>query len=373
MVTEAFWKGKRVLITGHTGFKGSWLSLWLKMLGAEVIGYSLSAPTIPNLYELAGVEKGMISIKGDIRDLNHLRKVIETHRPEVVFHLAAQSLVRRSYQDPIETYFTNVMGTVYLLEAVRRAGNPGAVINVTSDKCYENKEWLWGYREDDPMGGFDPYSSSKGCSEIITAAFRNSFFHPQRFDHHGIALASVRAGNVIGGGDWAQDRLLPDIMKALLEKRSFRIRSPQAVRPWQHVLEPLSGYLILAEKLYTNGPEYAESWNFGPSDGDIKTVSWIVEYIGQRWGQGIRYELDNARHPHEANYLKLDYSKAKMRLGWTPRLSIEQALELTLDWYRAYQSDPSSVCKLTESQINHYHSLVVRTWETNNAVFVLSH
>ncbi|MEW5802914.1 MAG: CDP-glucose 4,6-dehydratase [bacterium] len=359
MVTEAFWKGKRVLITGHTGFKGSWLSLWLKMLGAEVTGYSLSAPTIPNMYELAGVAEGMTSVEGDIRDFDHLKKVIETSSPEIVFHLAAQALVRRSYQEPIETYSTNIMGTVYLLEAIRQADRVCTVINVTSDKCYENREWLWGYREEDPMGGFDPYSSSKGCSELITAAFRNSFFPPGTFDRHGIALASARAGNVIGGGDWAQDRLIPDMMKAFLEKRTFRIRSPHATRPWQHVLEPLAGYLLLAEKLFADGSKYAESWNFGPSDRDIKAVLWIVEHIGQRFGQdGVQFELDDGMHPHEANYLKLDYSKAKIRLGWTPQLSIEQALELTVDWYRTYKSDPSSVRKLTESQINHYHNLV---------------
>jgi CDP-glucose 4,6-dehydratase len=364
----AFWKGKRVLITGHTGFKGSWLSIWLQMLGAEVIGYSLAAPTNPSLHELACVKNGMTSIEGDIRNFAHLKEVIEAYCPEVVFHLAAQSLVLRSYQDPIETYSTNIMGTVYLLEAIRLAGGVRTLINVTSDKCYENKEWLWGYREDDPMGGFDPYSSSKGCSELITAAFRNSFFHPEKFDRHGVALATVRAGNVIGGGDWAKDRLIPDIMQALLEKRLFRIRSPHAVRPWQHVLEPLCGYLMLAEKLYNNGSRYAESWNFGPSDRDIKAVSWIVKYIGQKWSQnvqlegaqfeGVQFELDNGNHPHEANYLKLDYSKAKTRLEWTPHLSIEQALELTVDWYQTYQSDPSSVRKLTESQIDHYHTLV---------------
>ena len=332
-----FWRGKRVLLTGHTGFKGSWLSLWLQSLDAQVVGYALAPPTKPSLFEVAGVEKGMISIIGDIRDLEHIRTVFAEHRPEIVIHMAAQPLVRYSYIEPVETYSTNVMGTVNLLEAVRSTKSVKAVVNVTTDKCYENREWAWGYRENEPMGGYDPYSSSKGCAELVTAAYRNSYFHPNKYQEHGVAIASARAGNVIGGGDWADDRLIPDIMRAITEGCAVNIRNPHAIRPWQHVLEPLSGYLLLAEKLYEEGAAYAEGWNFGPNDEDAKPVQWIVEYLTQSWGEGASWVQDGGEHPHEAHYLKLDCSKAKSRLDWHPRWHLDEALIKITEWQKKYR------------------------------------
>ena len=332
-----FWRGKRVLLTGHTGFKGSWLSLWLQSMGAQVVGYALAPPTEPSLFEVAGVGAGMTSVIGDIRDLEHLRAVFAEHKPEIVIHMAAQPLVRYSYAEPVETYSTNVMGTVNLLEAVR--GTPGvkAVVNVTTDKCYENREWAWGYRENEAMGGYDPYSSSKGCAELVTAAYRNSFFNSATFNvKHSTAIASARAGNVIGGGDWAEDRLIPDIMRAITQGRSVTIRNPHAIRPWQHVLEPLSGYLKLAQKLYEEGAAYAEGWNFGPNDEDAKPVQWIVEQLTQSWGEGASWLLDGGEHPHEAHYLKLDCSKAKSRLDWHPRWHLDEALKRIVDWQKQY-------------------------------------
>ena len=332
-----FWRGKRVLLTGHTGFKGSWLSLWLQSMGAQVVGYALAPPTEPSLFEVAGVGAGMTSVIGDILDLEHLRSVFAEHKPEIVIHMAAQPLVRYSYAEPVETYSTNVMGTVNLLEAVR--GTPGvkAVVNVTTDKCYENREWAWGYRENEAMGGYDPYSSSKGCAELVTAAYRNSFFNSATFNvKHSTAIASARAGNVIGGGDWAEDRLIPDIMRAITQGRSVTIRNPHAIRPWQHVLEPLSGYLKLAQKLYEEGAAYAEGWNFGPNDEDAKPVQWIVEQLTQSWGEGASWLLDGGEHPHEAHYLKLDCSKAKSRLDWHPRWHLDEALKRIVDWQKQY-------------------------------------
>ncbi|HCJ51649.1 MAG TPA: CDP-glucose 4,6-dehydratase [Gallionella sp.] len=332
-----FWCGKRVLLTGHTGFKGSWLSLWLQSMGAQVVGYALAPPTEPSLFEVAGVGAGMTSVIGDILDLEHLRSVFAEHKPEIVIHMAAQPLVRYSYAEPVETYSTNVMGTVNLLEAVR--GTPGvkAVVNVTTDKCYENREWAWGYRENEAMGGYDPYSSSKGCAELVTAAYRNSFFNSATFNvKHSTAIASARAGNVIGGGDWAEDRLIPDIMRAITQGRSVTIRNPHAIRPWQHVLEPLSGYLKLAQKLYEEGAAYAEGWNFGPNDEDAKPVQWIVEQLTQSWGEGASWLLDGGEHPHEAHYLKLDCSKAKGRLDWHPRWHLDEALKRIVDWQKQY-------------------------------------
>jgi len=332
-----FWCGKRVLLTGHTGFKGSWLSLWLQSMDAQVVGYALAPPTEPSLFEVAGVGAGMTSVIGDIRDLEHLRAVFAEHKPEIVIHMAAQPLVRYSYAEPVETYSTNVMGTVNLLEAVR--GTPGvkAVVNVTTDKCYENREWAWGYRENEAMGGYDPYSSSKGCAELVTAAYRNSFFNSATFNvKHSTAIASARAGNVIGGGDWAEDRLIPDIMRAITQGRSVTIRNPHAIRPWQHVLEPLSGYLKLAQKLYEEGAAYAEGWNFGPNDEDAKPVQWIVEQLTQSWGEGASWLLDGGEHPHEAHYLKLDCSKAKGRLDWHPRWHLDEALKRIVDWQKQY-------------------------------------
>lgn len=332
-----FWKDKRVLLSGHTGFKGSWLSLWLQSKQANVVGYALAPPTNPSLFEVAEVAKGMTSIIGDIRDLAKLRGVFAEHQPEIVIHMAAQPLVRYSYSEPVETYSTNVMGTVNLLEAVRHTGSVKAVVNVTSDKCYENREWVWGYRENEAMGGYDPYSNSKGCAELVTAAYRNSYFHPDKYSDHGVALASARAGNVIGGGDWAEDRLIPDIMRAISQDQPVTIRNPHAIRPWQHVLEPLSGYLLLAEKLHEAGPNYAEAWNFGPNEDDAKPVQWIVEKLTGAWGEGANWVVDGGEHPHEAHYLKLDCSKAKARLAWSPRWCLQDTLNAIIIWQQAYR------------------------------------
>lgn len=331
---QHFWRGKRVLITGHTGFKGTWLSLWLNHFGAELIGYALAPPSDLSLSELVKLDELMNSVKGDIRNYEQLKQVIEETRPEIIIHMAAQSLVRPSYDDPITTYSTNVMGTVNLLEAVRRVGGVRVVVIVTSDKCYENREWVWGYRETDPMGGYDPYSSSKGCAELVTAAFRNSFFNSHNANT--VALASVRAGNVIGGGDWAKDRLIPDIIRACIQDEPIIIRNPNAVRPWQHVLEPISGYLTLAEKLWESDENYAEGWNFGPYDEDAKPVIWIVQRMVKLWGGNSSWKTDDQKHPHEAHYLKLDCSQARSRLSWKPTSNLEKALEWVVSWYRQF-------------------------------------
>ena len=349
-MNRTFWKDKKVLITGHTGFKGSWLSLWLQSLGANIVGYALDPPTQPSLFEIANVADGMTSVFGDVRDLEHLKSVMAEHRPEIVFHLAAQPLVRYSYENPVETYSTNVMGTVHMLEAVRHSGSVRVVVSITSDKCYENKEWLWGYRENERLGGHDPYSSSKGCAELAISAYRDSYFPPEKYEHHGVALASTRAGNVIGGGDWAKDRLIPDIMNAIMKSRPVIIRSPSAIRPWQHVLEPLNGYLCVAEQLWAHGPKFAQAWNFGPDGKDAKTVSWIAEYLTRSWGNGARWELDSAQHPHEDNYLKLDCAKARSMLGWAPKLHLSTALDWIVEWYQGYQQS-KNMRDLTEDQI----------------------
>ena len=351
-----FWKGKRVFLTGHTGFKGSWLSLWLQSMGAHVTGFALAPPTTPSLFEVARVADGMNSIIGDVRDLTSLEKAMNEAKPEIVIHMAAQALVRYSYDNPVETYATNVMGTVHLFEAVRTTPSVKAVVNITTDKCYENREWIWGYRENEPMGGFDPYSNSKGCAELVTSAYRASFFNPQHYAKHGVALASVRAGNVIGGGDWALDRLIPDIISAFSEGRPVSIRSPHAIRPWQHVLEPLRGYLMLAERLYLNGVEYAEGWNFGPNEVDAKSVGWIVDTLAGQWGAGATWALDGADHPHEATYLKLDISKVRSKLGWSPSLNLTQGLQMIVDWYREYKNK-SDMRDLVLSQIAAYTTL----------------
>ncbi|MBU1425724.1 MAG: CDP-glucose 4,6-dehydratase [Gammaproteobacteria bacterium] len=356
-MNAAFWNGRRVLLTGHTGFKGSWLSLWLQSMGAQVTGYALAAPTNPSLFEVAEVAKGMTSIVGDIRDLELMRKVFAEQRPEIVIHMAAQALVRHSYVEPVETYSTNVMGTVNVLEAIRTTSSVKAVVNVTSDKCYDNREWVWGYRENEAMGGFDPYSSSKGCAELVTAAYRNSYFHPDKYQTHGVALASGRAGNVIGGGDWAEDRLIPDIVRAIAQGKPVNIRNPHAIRPWQHVLEPLSGYLVLAQKLFEEGTSYAEGWNFGPNDEDAKPVEWIVDKLTKTWGEGASWVLDGGNHPHEAHYLKLDCSKAKTRLGWHPRWHLEDALGAIIEWQRAYR-DGKDMRELTLRQIDAYNNSI---------------
>lgn len=330
-----FWSGRRVFVTGHTGFKGSWLSLWLQGLGAKVTGFALEPPTTPSLFVEARVADGMCSIIGDIREPAVLATSLRDAQPEIVFHLAAQSLVRYSYDAPVETYMTNVMGTAHLLDAVRRTPSVRALVNVTSDKCYDNREWVWGYRENEAMGGFDPYSSSKGCAELVTQAFRNSYFPPNDFDRHRVALASARAGNVIGGGDWAADRLIPDIVRSIVAGQTVDIRNPGAIRPWQHVLEPLSGYLTLAWHLFEQGPVYSEAWNFGPEDRDARPVQWIVEKMLALWGQG-GWSHDTQPQPHEATYLKLDCSKAAARLGWVPRWGLERALREIVAWHRAH-------------------------------------
>jgi CDP-glucose 4,6-dehydratase len=352
-MNRSFWRGKRVLVTGHTGFKGSWLCLWLQELGANVAGYALEPPTDPSLFDLAHVGENMQSTLGDIRDYESLAAKLRAFRPEIVIHMAAQPLVRLSYDEPVETYSTNVMGTVHLLEAIRQLGNVRAVVNITSDKCYENREWVWGYRENEPMGGFDPYSNSKGCAELVTAAYRSSYFNPARHAEHDTALASARAGNVIGGGDWAKDRLVPDIMNAFLAGRPVDIRNPNAIRPWQHVLEPLHGYLLLAEKLWAEGSRYAEGWNFGPQEADAKPVQWIVERLAQRWGNGAQWTRDPAAHPHEATYLKLDCAKARSLLGWHPVWDIGRTLDEIVAWYQAY-AQHADLRAATLAQIGDY-------------------
>jgi CDP-glucose 4,6-dehydratase len=329
-----FWQGKRVLVTGHTGFKGAWLSLWLQSLGASASGFSLGAPTEPSLFELAQVGQGMETIAGDVRDPEAVYEALVAVRPEIVLHMAAQSLVRRSFAEPRATYETNLMGTVNVLDAVRRAGDVRVLVNVTSDKCYENREWEWSYREHEPMGGFDPYSSSKGCAELATSAYRRSFFS----DADGTRVASARAGNVIGGGDWGEDRLVPDLMRAALGGSPARVRNPNAIRPWQHVLNPLSGYLLLAQVLWESGA-HASAWNFGPPEEDARPVGWIVEQVAELWPGGLAVHEDAGPHPHEASYLKLDSSLARARLGWRPPMSLAQALRATVDWYRELGED----------------------------------
>jgi CDP-glucose 4,6-dehydratase len=359
-IDPAFWRGKRVFMTGHTGFKGSWLSLWLQRLGAQVTGYALPPPTNPSLFQLAGVASGMTSLVGDVRDFDRVKSAIAEHRPEIVLHLAAQSVVRASYDDPRETYETNVMGTVNVLEAIRHTPNVRSVVNVTTDKCYENREWVWGYREDEPMGGHDPYSNSKGCSELVTSAFRSSFFPAERYAQHGVGLASARAGNVVGGGDWTKDQLVPDVIRAFSASEPVCLRSPEATRPWQFVLEPLSGYLTLAERLFVDGVALAGGWNFGPVDEDAKPVRWLVDQLSSRWGGDARWQIDPGHHPHEANFLKLDSSKARALLAWQPRLRLTEALEWVVEWYREYLNG-GDVRAMTEAQIERYQTKPVGT------------
>ncbi|MDZ7925387.1 MAG: CDP-glucose 4,6-dehydratase [Marinagarivorans sp.] len=356
MVDKAFWQGKRVLLTGHTGFKGAWMSLWLKQLGAELTGFALAPPTEPSLYALANLADMMDSRIGDIRDLVHLKAVMAEAQPEIVIHMAAQPLVLRSYDDPIETYMTNVIGTANLFEAVRSCASVKTVVNVTTDKCYENQEWQWGYRENEPMGGHDPYSSSKACSELVTTTYRKCFFGPDS----GVVLASGRAGNVIGGGDWADNRLVPDLMRSIIAGTPVVIRSPNSIRPWQHVLEPLSGYLILAQRLSgSNGREYAQAYNFGPCDNDAQPVSWILNKLCQKWGEGAQWRLDdpNKVQLHEANYLKLDCSKARAELNWQPRLSLESALDWIVEWNRVFVNN-GDIAAVTNKQIAEYEALI---------------
>lgn len=364
MANANFWRGKRVFLTGHTGFKGSWLSLWLQSMGAEVTGYALAPNTSPAMFDVADVNSGMTSIIGDVRDFDALNAAINTAQPEIVLHLAAQPLVRLSYAEPRETYATNVMGSVNLLDAVRRhtrtTQSVRAVVIVTSDKCYENLELgsaHGGYMETDAMGGYDPYSSSKGAAELVTSAYRQSYFHPDRYAEHGVAIASARAGNVIGGGDWCEDRLIPDFIRAITAGEPLKIRNPHATRPWQHVLEPLAGYLQLAERLVTDGPRYASAWNFGPADNDAYPVDWIAERLVGLWKNGAAWQLDGGNHPHEANYLKLDSTKARTELGWVPKLHLEDALAWLVAWYQAHGNAGTDLREFTLGQIRDYEGL----------------
>jgi len=353
---RAFWKGKRVLVTGHTGFKGSWLCLWLQELGAQVTGYALDPPTQPSHFELADVSLGMRSVLGDVRDAEGVRRVMAEAGPEIVFHMAAQPIVSVSYRQPVQTYATNVLGTVHVLEAIRQVGGVRVGVFITSDKCYENREWVWGYRESDPMGGNDPYSSSKGCAELAIGAYRRSYFSDSSNGGGALSLASVRAGNVIGGGDWAPDRLLPDCMRCVMEGRPIEIRRPEAVRPWQHVLEPLGGYLLLAERMWAFPGQYDEAWNFGPREADAWPVRRLVELLVRLWGEGASWKALSQQRFHEDRYLKLDCSKARARLAWQPRTDLKTALQWVVDWYKKYQAG-ADVKAVSLGQIKQFMSL----------------
>jgi CDP-glucose 4,6-dehydratase len=345
-VDPGFWRGRRVLLTGNTGFKGSWLTLWLLELGADVSGLALAPPTEPSLYELAGLAGEVPQDALDVRDAEAVAQAVRARRPEIVIHMAAQAFVRRSFRDPRETYEVNVMGTVNVLDAVRRAGDDTrVVINVTSDKCYENREWEWGYREDEAMGGYDPYSNSKGCAELVTSAYRSSFFSAP----DGPRLASARAGNVIGGGDWGEDRLIPDVMRGALAGTPIDIRRPDAVRPWQHVLNPLSGYLMLAAAAWEDAAQ-ATAFNFGPPDDDARPVQWIVDRLAERWPDPLDWRIDPGPHPHEATWLKLDSSRARARLGWRPTWALGEGLDAIVEWYLALR-DGADVREQTTAQI----------------------
>jgi CDP-glucose 4,6-dehydratase len=352
-VDPAFWKGKNIFLTGHTGFKGGWLSLWLVSMGAKVTGYSLAPNTTPNLFDVLAInsliEKSHVA---DIRDLLSLQKAMFEAKPDIVIHMAAQPIVRYSYVNPIETYATNVMGTVHVLDSTRNIDSICATLVVTTDKCYENKEWVWGYRENEPMGGFDPYSNSKGCAELITAAYRQSYFSSAESNNK---VASARAGNVIGGGDWSEDRLIPDAIKAFEAKLPLMVRNPLATRPWQHVLEPLSGYLVLAQALYSQGASFASGWNFGPRDEDNRSVKDVIDLFIAQWDGKARWEKEGSEQPHEANLLKLDCSKASSQLGWAPRWNLETAIEKIAEWQKAYQNK-ETMQKVSLAQINQYVS-----------------
>ena len=350
------WAGRRVLITGHTGFKGAWMALWLTQLGATVCGYALEPPSEPNLYTEARLGEQLEEYRANVLDLDRLRRSMAEFKPEIVFHLAAQSLVRQSYADPVNTYATNVMGTVNVLEAVRHTPSVRALVCITTDKCYENREWHWGYREQDSLGGHDPYSNSKACAELVAAAYRDSFFSPGTIAQHGVAVATVRAGNVIGGGDWAQDRLIPDLMRAFLSNQPARIRNPHAVRPWQHVLEPVRGYLLLGERLLAGDSHLATAWNFGPLDEDARPVAWIVRPMAERCSKA-RWELAPPPHSHEASYLKLDCSRAQALLGWHPVLSLPESLDTIVEWFEQWQAQ-QDMQQCTLNQIAAYDQLV---------------
>ena len=364
MLDTSFWKKRKVFITGHTGFKGGWLCLLLEQLGAKVWGYALKPSTEPSLCDIIEVKKIAKTTLADINDLSALKKAMRAASPEIVIHMAAQALVRESYAKPVDTYATNVMGTVHVLEAVKDCNSVRAVINVTTDKCYKNKQWIWSYRENEPLGGFDPYSTSKACSELVTSAYRDSFFNPENYKNHGVALASARAGNVIGGGDWAKDRLIPDCVRAVMNGEKILIRNPKSVRPWQHVLEPLTGYLMLAEKLYNKGPQFGEAWNFGPSEDDMKPVNWIASKISLQLGGSLDLLKSGKKgRLHEAATLKLDSSKARQVLCWHPRWNLEKAVDMTLEWYSAWQQG-IDMHKFAACQIATYQQGLPRVSET---------
>lgn len=345
MIDWSFWKGKRVFLTGITGFKGAWLAIWLHELGAVVHGFALEPPTTPSIFESAQLSQKMQVTIGNINDEPLLVQALREANPEIIFHLAAQPIVKVGYENPVGTYMDNVIGTVRLMNAMRVIPALRAAVMVTTDKCYENKEWDWAYRETDQLGGFDPYSSSKACAELAVASLRNSFFNSADYGRsHSVAIATARAGNVIGGGDWARDRIIPDIIRAIQSHRAVEIRNPQAVRPWQHVLEPLYGYLLLAQHLYCDGVEYGEAWNFGPLDQDAQPVSWIVETLTRLWGSSSKYSLTHTQHPHEANFLRLDNSKARHRLKWEPTWDIQETLSLIVEWYRG-NDEPFEACR----------------------------
>jgi len=355
-VDPSFWKGKRVFLTGHTGFKGGWLSLWLTSMGAKVTGYALAPNTNPNFFEVAQVADDLEqSHIADIRDLEKLQKAMADAKPEVVIHMAAQPLVRYSYSNPVETYATNVMGTVHVLDSIRHVDSVRAAVIVTTDKCYENKEWAWGYRENEPMGGYDPYSNSKGCAELVTSAYRQSYFSPEKYPTHKVAIASARAGNVIGGGDWSEDRLIPDAIKAFETNESLVIRNPLATRPWQHVLEPLSGYLVLAQALYEEGAKFDGGWNFGPQDEDARSVQEVINLLIKNWNSPASWQQDRGEQPHEAHSLKLDCSKARQYLNWVPKWSLEDAIKNITQWQQSYQQN-DNMRVISLRQISNYQN-----------------
>lgn len=355
-----FYKDKKVLVTGHTGFKGSWLVAWLKYLGANVTGYSLEPHTNPTMYELCNIQNGIKSVIGDIRDKSKLEKAMVEAQPDIVFHLAAQALVPYSYEYPVETFETNIMGTVNVLESIRNVKSVKSVVLITTDKCYKNQESFWGYRENDPLGGFDPYSSSKACAELVIDSYRNSYFNAENYEMHGVGIASARAGNVIGGGDFSDNRLIPDIISAILEEKDITLRNPNAIRPWQHVLEPLSGYLDLGKRLYTEGNIYNEAWNFGPTDAKTYTVEDMTKKMIESWGKSSKIELEE--NPiHETNYLKLDVYKASHLLDYASKLSMDKTLEWIVDWYKQYEIDKTHLEKITLDQIRQYNELIMES------------
>jgi len=357
-LNKNFWKNKKVLVTGHTGFKGSWLTYWLLKMGARIKGISLPPATDPSMYNLVFTEHDLESVFGDIRDLDFLKKAIKKFEPDIIIHMAALTIVRESYENPIETLQTNVMGTANILETVKTLKNVRAVLCITSDKCYENREWHWKYREDDPMGGWDPYSASKGCAELVVSSYRRSFFPREKYNSHGVAIATARAGNVIGGGDWSRDRLIPDCIRAFSKQEEVIIRNPDAIRPWQYILDLLHGYLLLVENLYTEGTIYDGPWNFGPNDEDEKSVKSILDYLTSHWGNNVSWRLDDNHNPHEALYLKLDSSKSRFELKWTPRLGLEEVLDSVIEWYQAHYNGDGIIREVTDRQIQNFEKLI---------------